>query len=135
MQNRARRRLSAVPPFDPQPPEDRVESGCDFPSAFPVLAPGRNACPETDVDINVFHCVHGHSNGLLLRATAKSLCVELVGKLRPSTGGSIAKGYRKPIPNRTRSSAIEKLGRLFVDFTAPKKMPSLLGKRWHASEG
>ncbi|CAM9400002.1 unnamed protein product [Laminaria digitata] len=40
------------------------------PLAFPVLTPGRNAPTETAVDINVFHCVHGHANEVLLRETA-----------------------------------------------------------------
>ena len=94
-----------------------MESGCDLPLAFPVLAPGSIASTETIVDIDVFHCVHGHANGLLilLRETAKSLGLELVGQLKPCTGCSMAKGYRKPIPNSTKLRATEKSGRVFVD--------------------
>ena len=51
----------------PNPPETCVEYGCDFPLAFPVLAPGSTASTENSVDINVFHCVQGRSNELLLR--------------------------------------------------------------------
>ena len=114
----------------PTPPKPCVESGCDFPLAFPVLAPGSIASTETSVDINVFHCVHGHSNELLLRETAKSLGLELVGKLRPCTGCSMAKGYRKSIPNSTKLCATEKLGRVFVDLSGPKRTPSLSGARY-----
>ena len=79
------------PLLTPKPPKTCVESGCDFSLVFPVLAPGSIASTETSVDINVFHCVHGHANELLLRETAKSLGLELVGKLRPCTGCSMAK--------------------------------------------
>ena len=85
---------------------------------------------ETAVDINVLHCVHCHSNELLLGETAKSLRVELLGTLRPYTGCSISKGYRKPIPSSTKSRASETLGRVFVDLSGPKRTPSLLGKRY-----
>ncbi|CAM9287200.1 unnamed protein product, partial [Laminaria digitata] len=85
---------------------------------------------ETAVDIDVFHCVYGHSNELLLRETAQSLDVKLLGKLRPCTGCSMAKGYRKPIPSSTKTRASKKLGRLFVDLSGPKRIPSLLGKRY-----
>ncbi|CAM9165641.1 unnamed protein product, partial [Laminaria digitata] len=101
-----------------------------LPLDFPVLAPGRNAPTETAVDIIVFHCAHGHANELLLRETAKSLNVELLRKLRPCTGCSMAKGYRRPIPSSTKSCASEKLGRVFVDLSGPKRTPSLLGKRY-----
>ena len=118
------------PLLTPDPAENRGETGCDFPLAFPVLAPGSAASAETAVDINIFHCVHGHSNELLLRETAKALGVELLGTLRPCTGCSMAKGYRKPIPSSTKSRAPEKLGRVFVDLSGPKRTPSLLGKRY-----
>ena len=86
------------PLLTPDPAENREETGCDFPLAFPVLAPGGAASAETAVDINIFHCVHGHSNELLLRETAKALGVELLGTLRPCTGRSMAKGYRNQSP-------------------------------------
>lgn len=91
------------PLFTPNLPEDCVESGCDFPLAFPVLAPGSNAHTETAVDISVFHCVYGHLNELLLRDTAKSLDVELLGKLWPCTGCSMEKGYSKPMSSSTKT--------------------------------
>ena len=95
------------------------------PLRFPCLPPGNIASNETAVDINAFHCVYGHSNELLLRETAPSLGVELLGKLRPCTGFSIAKGYHKPIPSNSKSRASQKLGRLFVDLSVVKKTISL----------
>ena len=91
----------------PNLPEDCEESGCDFLLAFPVLVLGSNAYTETDVDMNVFHCVHGHSNELLLEETAKKPGLKLGGKLRPYTGCSKAKRYCKPIPNSTKFRAAE----------------------------
>ena len=42
----------------------------------------------------------------------------------------MAKGYRKPIANSTKSRAMEKLGRVFVDISGPKSTHSLLGKNY-----
>ena len=96
-----------------------------------MLAPGSGASAENAVDINVFHGAHGHFNELLLlRETVKILCVELLGTLRPCPGCSMAKAYRKPIPNSTKSRASERIGRVFVDLSGRKRTPSLLGKRY-----
>ena len=64
-------------------------------------------------------------NEVLLRETTKSLGLELVVKLRPRTGCSMAKGYREPIPNRTKFRATEKTGRVFVDLSGLKRTISL----------
>ena len=117
-------------PLTPDSTENRAKIDCGFPQVLPVLSPGCAASAETAVDINVFHCVHGHSNKLLLRETAKSLGVELLGTLRRCTGCSMAKGYRKPIHSSTKSRASEKLGRVFGDVSGPKRTLSLLGKRY-----
>ena len=101
-----------------------------IPPACPVIAPGSANLHDTTVDINVFHCVHGHANEFSLRKTVKSLGVELLGRLRPCTGYSMAKGYRKPIANSTKSRATKKLERVFVDLSGPKSIPSLLGKKY-----
>ena len=69
-------------------------------------------------------------NEVLLRETTKSLGLELVVKLRPRTGCSMAKGYRKPIPNSTKLCATEKLGRFFVDLSEPKRTTALSGARY-----
>ena len=67
---------------------------------------------------------------MLLRETAKSLRVELLVRLRPCTGCSMAKGYRKLIANSTKSRATDKLRRVFVDLSGPKSTHSLLGKKY-----
>ena len=84
------------------------------PLAFPVIAPGSADSREAAVDINVYHCIHGHANEFILRETARSLGVELIGELRPCAGCTMAKGYRKPIANSTKSRATEKPGRVLV---------------------
>ena len=100
------------------------------PLACPVIAPGIATLLNTTVDSNVFHCVHSHLNEFLLRETAKYLGVELLGRVRPCTGCSMAKEYRKSIANSTKSRATKKLGRVFVDLSGPKSIPSLLGKKY-----
>ena len=97
---------------------------------FRVIVPGSADSHEAAVGINVFLCIHGHANEFLLRKTAKSLGVELIVELRPCTGCSMVKGYRKPIANITKSPATEKQGRIFVDFSGPKSTHSLLGKKY-----
>ena len=42
----------------------------------------------------------------------------------------MAKGYRKPIGNNTKSRATDKLGRVSVDLSGPKSTHSLLGKKF-----
>lgn len=86
-------RCVPFPLSTPDPSETCVESGCDFPLAFPVLDPGIIESNETALDINVFPCVYGLSNELLMKETAKSLDVQLLGKLTPCTGCSMTKGY------------------------------------------
>ena len=85
---------------------------------------------EAAVDINVCHCIHGHANEFLLRATARSLGIDLIGELRPCTGCSVAKGHRKSIANSTKSRATVKLGRVFVDPNGPKSTQWRLGKKY-----
>ncbi|CAB1096240.1 unnamed protein product [Ectocarpus sp. CCAP 1310/34] len=63
--------------------------------------------PSTPVDINDFHCAHGHSHEVLLRTTAKQQGTTLVGELRECLGCSTAKGLSKPIPDKTSTRAEE----------------------------
>ena len=93
------------------------------PLVFPVVAPWSADSREAAVDMNVFHCVHGDASEFMLRKTAKTLRVKVLRKLRPCTGGSMAKGYRKPIASTTKS-----LGRVFVDLSGP--VHSLADKRF-----
>ena len=111
-------------------PENLLQSASPVPLAFPVLAPGSADSREAAADINVYHCIHGHANEFILGETARSLGVALIGELRPCTGCSMAKGYRKPIANSTKSRATEKLGRVFVDLSGPKSTHSLLGMKY-----
>ena len=130
MQNRARHRLCAVSLFTPDPTDNRAQTDYDSPMALPVLAPGSAASAETAVDVNVSHCVYGHSNELLLREAANPLDVELLRTLTPCTSCSVAKACLKPIPCSTKSRASENLGRVSFDVIGPKRTLALLGKRY-----
>ena len=110
-------------------PENLVQPSPPVPLAFSVIAPGSADAREAAVDIKVIHWIRGHANEVLLRETAKSLGVELLGRLRTCTGCSMAKGYRKLIANSTKSRVTEKLGRVFDDLSGPKSTHSLLGKK------
>ena len=94
----------------PEPIENPVQPAHSVPLVFSVDALGSADSREAVVGINVFHCVHGHANELMLRKKVKSLGVELLGDFRPCTGCSVAKGYRKPIAKSTKSRATQKLG-------------------------
>ncbi|CAB1114111.1 unnamed protein product [Ectocarpus sp. CCAP 1310/34] len=80
---------------------------------------------RTPVDINDFHCAHGHSHEVLLRTTAKQQGTTLVGELRECLGCSTAKGLSKPIPNKTSTRADKKLQRVFVDLSGKARGQSL----------
>ena len=110
--------------------ENPVQPAHPIPLAFPAIVPGSADSREAAVDIKVYHCIHEHANEFLLRETAKSLGVVLLGGLKPCTGCSAATGYRKPIGNSTKSRATDKLGRVFVDLSGPKSTHSLLGKKY-----
>ncbi|CAB1116481.1 unnamed protein product [Ectocarpus sp. CCAP 1310/34] len=81
----------------------RIDSGREL--ACAIIAPGNAKANRTPVDINDFHCAHGHSHEVLLKNTAKQQGVTLVGQLRECMGCSTAKGLSKPIPNRTSTRA------------------------------
>ena len=86
-----------------EPIENPVQPAHSVPLVFAVIAPGNADSRQAAVDINVFHCVHGHANDFLLREAAKSLGMEQLGDSRPCTGCSMFKGYRKPIANSIKS--------------------------------
>lgn len=72
------------------------------------------------VDISPFHGVHGHAHeGLLLRTT-KDVWVMLMGQPQSCAGCSAAKGSPKATPSSTHGRSLKKLGRIFVEFSAPK---------------
>ncbi|CAB1116999.1 unnamed protein product [Ectocarpus sp. CCAP 1310/34] len=97
--------------------------------ASPTIAPGNAKAPSTPVDINDFHCAHGHSHEVLLRTTAKQQGTMLVGELLECLGCSTAKGLSTPIPNKTSTRAA-KLQRVFVDLSGKTRAQSLGGK-WY----
>ena len=43
-------------------PENPVQPAHPFLLAFPVIAPGSADSRELAVDIDVYHCIHGHAN-------------------------------------------------------------------------
>ncbi|CAB1097371.1 unnamed protein product [Ectocarpus sp. CCAP 1310/34] len=98
-----------------------------YPTEGEVLVARRGSAP---VDINDFHCAHGHSHEVLLRTTAKQQGTTLVGELRECLGCSTAKGLSKPIPNKTSTRAVKKLQRVFVDLSGKARVQSLGGK-WY----
>lgn len=50
------------------------------------IAPGNAKAPRTSVDINEFHCAHGHFHEVLLITTAKQQETTLVGELGECVG-------------------------------------------------
>lgn len=70
----------------PNTSEACVDCGCDFPLVFPALG-----TELMYIVIKVFHCIHGHSNHLMLRDTTRSFGVDLAAKLKVGTGCSMAK--------------------------------------------
>ena len=110
--------LMLFPLSVPEPIENPEQPALPVPLAFPVIAPGGADLREAAVDISVIHHIHGHANEFLAKEIAKSLGVYLLGKLRPCTGCSIAKGYHKPIANSTKSRATEKLGKFSLTSVA-----------------
>ncbi|CAN0059981.1 unnamed protein product, partial [Choristocarpus tenellus] len=49
------------------------------------------------IDINLFHRSYGHTHEALLKSTATSMGIALVGKLEPCGGCSMSKGIWKGV--------------------------------------
>ena len=62
----------------PEPIENPVQPALPVPLGFSVIAPGSTDSRDAAVDMNVFHCVHGHVDEFMLRETAKSLGVDIL---------------------------------------------------------
>lgn len=86
----------------PVPTDSSIDHACV------MIAPGRNLANPTAVDINVFHCAHGHTHG----TTAKKQGITLTRKLHECTGCWLVKGLRE-----THSRAAKKMGQAFVDLS------------------
>ena len=95
-----------------------------------VIAPGQAKAPHPTIDINLFHCTHGHNHEALLKKTARQIGMELSGELHECRGCSMAKGLRKPIARSTHTRAVKKLERVFVDLSGKRPVPSIGGKRY-----
>lgn len=97
----------------------------DREKACAVIAPG--LMPTTDVDINHYHRTTAHTHNRLLRDTAKQQGVKLKSgiKLLPCVGCSASKGFSKTTDRRS-----DKNGRVFVDTTGKKNVPSAGGMRY-----
>ena len=79
------------------------------------------------MDVNDFHRIHAHANLMLLRATAKRINVELSGELLPFAGCEMGKSIRRGVPTSTKTRAHNRLGRVFVDLTGPRRVASVGG--------
>ncbi|CAN0491774.1 unnamed protein product, partial [Discosporangium mesarthrocarpum] len=88
--------------------------------------------PSKSVDINLFHCSYAHAHEAALRKTARSMGVKLPGKLEPCPGCAMGKSIRLGIPSRSTTRAVSKLGRLFMDLSGKKAVPSL-GGSWYTA--
>ena len=66
------------PLWVPEPIENPVQPALPVPLGFSVIAPGSTDSRDAAVDMNVFHCVHGHVDEFMLRETAKSLGVDIL---------------------------------------------------------
>ena len=95
-----------------------------------MFAPGARPTPPSTVDINEFHCSHGHMHEDLLRKTAKQIGVKLRGQLVPCQGCSEAKRIRKPVKTLTYTRAAKPAERCFVDLSGPKSVKSMGGKEY-----
>ena len=81
------------------------ETGRMVDTACAVIAPGQAKAPTPPTDINIFHCMYGHTHEALLKQTAKQQGVSLSGELHECRGCSMAKGLRKPIARLTDTRA------------------------------
>ena len=95
-----------------------------------VIAPWMRTTPSTAVDMNDFHCSHGHMYKDLLRKTAKQIGVKLQGQLVPCRGCSEAKGIRKSVKPFTCTRATKPAEQCFVDLSGPKSVQSPGGKEY-----
>ena len=95
--------------------------------AAAVLSPGGVFINKNKkvVDINRFHVSLAHAHSSVLKATARQHDIQLVGKLAPCSGRSMAKGIRTPTTHRTTSRAAAPLDMVRIDTAGP--FPESLG--------
>ena len=92
--------------------------------ACATLAPG--LLPTTNVDPNAYHrsTSHAHSRLLMHSAKQQGVTFKKDAVLQPCVGCSAAKGYRAPVKTSTECRSDERLGRVFVDLSGKKAVPS-----------
>ena len=98
-------------------------------TACTTIAPGKAKAPTT-TDINILHCMFGHTHEVLLKKTATQQGIAYSGELHECRGCSMEKGLRKPIARSTHTRAAKKLQRVFVDLSGPMALQSIGGKRY-----
>ena len=77
------------------------------------------------VDTNNFHVSLAYAHSIVLKATTRQHDIQLVGKLAPCSGHSMAKGIRAPTSHRTTSRAAAPLDMTHIDTAGP--FPESLG--------
>ena len=99
-------------------------------TACATTAPGKAKAPTTPTDINILHCMFGHTHEVLLKKTVSQKGIAYSGDLHECRGYSMAKGLRKPIARSTHTRAAKKLQRIFADLSGPMTVQSIGGKRF-----
>lgn len=95
-----------------------------------ILTPTKSPVPtDQTVDVNLFHVAYTHQNEVLLKEMVKSLNMVLTGEMKRYYGCFMANGLRNPIPSSSRTQAMTKLERVYVDLREPKSIASRRGKR------
>ncbi|CAN0478505.1 unnamed protein product, partial [Discosporangium mesarthrocarpum] len=74
-----------------------------------------------------------HAHEAALRKTARSMGVKLTRKLEPCPGCAMGKSIRLAIPSHSTDRAVSKLGRLFMDLSGKKAVPSLGGVQFRTA--
>ena len=103
----------------------RRVDGHDIEHARDVIAPG--LLPTTDVDVNQYHRTTAHPHTRLLSESARQQGVKLTPgvKLLPCVACSTAKGFSTPVKKTTECRSDKKHGRVFVDLSGMKPVPSM----------
>ena len=84
------------------------------------------------MDINKYHRTTAHTHPRLLRESTRQQGVKLkLGvKLLPCVRCSTAKGFSAPVKKTTKCRSDTKQGRVFVDLSGKKPVPSMGGKQY-----
>ena len=94
-------------------------------TACAVIAHGQTKAPATSPDISTFHCIYGHTHGVLFKKTAEQQGADHSGDLHECRRCSMAKGLRKPIARSMHTRANKKIQRVFVDLSGKMAVSSI----------